>query len=193
MGNDNYSATLRDHRRRYRIQRLRYRAEAAQRGHSPSRVEPMPDRSRGMPATEAADWKEKFARAVADIENVRKRAQKREVEARNFAIQRFVETLIPALDSFDHALAVLDASHDPNALAEGMTAIRQQMHSALESQGIERIDALGEVFDPEIHEALSVEKTKKHPQNTVIGVMQTGYRLNGRLVRAARVTIAQKP
>ena len=135
--------------------------------------------------------KQMLIQARSDLEESRRRGTREKEEARKFGIGEFVNTLIPALDSFDHALAAMPEGESASIL-EGVRAIRDQFEKALESQGITKVDALNQPFNPEFHEALATESTDEFPPNTVIGVIQNGYVLNGRLLRPARVRIAQK-
>jgi len=148
---------------------------------------------RGRAESDLARLKEQFLRLRADLENLRKRGQKEKEDLRKFANQAFVEALIPVLDSFDQSHAALNSTHDVEALARGFESIRQQLENVLKSQGFERVDAAGQVFDPNFHEALAVIPSGEHPEDTVVDVLQNGYLLNGRLVRPARVRIAQRP
>jgi molecular chaperone GrpE len=143
--------------------------------------------------SENGDLKALAARARADLENARKRAAREKEDVARFAIQEFVESLLPALDGFDHALASMETDTDAQALIDGIQAIRQQFDKALQNHGVVKVEARLQPFDPRLHEAMSVEKSEKHPSNTVIDVVRDGYLLNGRLVRAARVRVSQKP
>jgi molecular chaperone GrpE len=141
-----------------------------------------------------AGHKERLAHALAEMENLRKRTARDKEETRQFAVSGLVQALMPALDALDQAVASFDAGHDAAALGEGVRGIGQLIAKALTEHGLERVEAqVGQVFDPNVHEALSVQKTDAQPANTVILTIQNGYRLNGRIVRPARVIVAQKP
>ena len=135
---------------------------------------------------------EQVLRLRAEFDNFRKRAQREKEDLKKFANQALVEALVPVLDSFDQAQAALDAARNVEALTRGLAAIREQMENVLKAQGFEKVEAEGQVFDPNFHEALAVVKTDDHPENAVVDVVQSGYLLNGRLIRPARVRIAQK-
>jgi molecular chaperone GrpE len=124
---------------------------------------------------------------------VRKRAARDTEKNQRFAVQALVESLAPALDSFDHAMDAFDADHDAAAVAEGMGAIQRQIEQALEAHGVQKLVPLGEPFDPNFHEALGVGETEAYPDNTVIQVLQNGWMLHDRLVRPARVRVARNP
>lgn len=141
-----------------------------------------------------AGHKERLAHALAEMENLRKRTTRDKEETRQFAVSGLVQALMPALDALDQAVASFDAGHDAAVLGEGVRGIGQLIAKALTEHGLERVEAPpGQPFDPNVHEALSVQKTDAQPANTVVLAIQNGYRLNGRIVRPARVIVAQKP
>ncbi|HZO21442.1 MAG TPA: nucleotide exchange factor GrpE [Steroidobacteraceae bacterium] len=144
--------------------------------------------------TEAEDrarnhW-EQYLRAVADLDNVRKRAQ-RDIEAANrYGLEKFAAELLPVQDSLE--LAVQNAGRaDARALAAGQEATLKLLAKALEKIGIVPIDPLGEPFDPARHEAMLMQESATAEPNSVLQVVQPGYELNGRLLRPARVIVAK--
>ena len=138
-----------------------------------------------------AELNERIVRLTADFDNFRKRAQRDKDEARQFANQGLLEKLLPVLDNFEMALtAVKDA--DPS-VRDGVQMILDQLLSVLKESGVEPVDALGQPFDPNLHEALSQEETTEAEEGTVVQQVQCGYKLNDRLVRPARVVVAKAP
>ena len=138
-----------------------------------------------------AELNERIVRLTADFDNFRKRAQREKDEARQFANQGLLEKLLPVLDNFEMALtAVKDA--DPS-LRDGVQMILDQLLSVLKESGVEPVDAMGQPFDPNLHEALSQEETTEVEEGTVVQQVQRGYKLNDRLVRPARVVVAKAP
>ena len=132
-----------------------------------------------------------YVRIAADFDNFRKRAQRDKDEARQFANQGLLEKLLPVLDNFEMALtAVKDA--DPS-VRDGVQMILDQLLSVLKESGVVPVDALGQPFDPNLHEALSQEETTDAEEGTVVQQVQCGYKLNDRLVRPARVVVAKAP
>jgi molecular chaperone GrpE len=134
---------------------------------------------------------EQYLRAVADLDNVRKRAQ-RDIEAANrYGLERFVSELLPVKDSLD--LAVQNAGQaDEASLKAGQEATRQLFERALEKLGVRAIDPeAGERFDPERHEAVMTQEARGAEPHSVLKVVQPGYELNGRLLRPARVIVAR--
>ena len=138
-----------------------------------------------------AELNERIVRLTADFDNFRKRAQREKNEARQFANQGLLEKLLPVLDNFEMALtAVKDA--DPS-VRDGVQMILDQLLGVLKESGVEPVDAMGQAFDPNLHEALSQEETTEVEEGTVVQQVQRGYKLNDRLVRPARVVVAKAP
>ena len=140
----------------------------------------------------AKSHREQYVRAVAELDNVRKRAQ-RDIEAANrYGLEKFAAELLPVKDSLE--LAVENAGRaDLKSLREGQEATLQLLSRALEKLGITLIDPVGEPFDPARHEAMMAEESKTAEPNSVLKVVQPGYELNGRLLRPARVIVARAP
>jgi molecular chaperone GrpE len=137
---------------------------------------------------------EQYLRAVAELDNVRKRAQ-RDIEAANrYGLEKFAAELLPVRDSLE--LAVQSASSpeaDARSLKQGQEATLQLLAKALERLGVTPIDPLGESFDPTRHEAMLAQESTTAKPNSVLQVVQTGYELNGRVIRPARVIVAKAP
>ena len=140
----------------------------------------------------AKDSFENYLRAVAETENVRKRAQRDVESASRYAIDRFAAELLEARDSLELGIAAA-AGADPARLVEGMEATLRLVNRAFEKSGISVVDPQGQPFNPEFHEAMVTQPTTDHPPGTVVAVVQKGYVLNGRLLRPARVVIARAP
>jgi molecular chaperone GrpE len=136
---------------------------------------------------------EQYLRAVADLDNIRKRAQ-RDIEAANrYGLERFVTELLPVKDSLD--LAVQNAARaDAASLRAGQAATLQLFERALEKLGVRAIDpGQGERFDPARHEAVMTQEAQDAEPDSVLQVAQPGYELNGRVLRPARVIVARPP
>ena len=140
---------------------------------------------------EIGDLSERLLRLQADFENFRKRAQREKDEARQFANQSLIEKQLPILDNFEMALAAVKDA-DP-ALRDGVQMIYDQLLGILRDSGVETIDATGEDFDPNLHEAISQQETTEAEPGTVVEQVQRGYRRHERLVRPARVVVAKAP
>ena len=139
------------------------------------------------------NWNQ-YLRAVAELENTRKRASRDVEQARKFAIERFAADLLPVKDSLEMGLnAASDATDKADALVEGTEMTLKQLAQVFEKFGITEVDPKGERFDPEQHEAMAAQPSAEAEPDTVLTVVQKGYMLNGRMLRAARVLVARKP
>lgn len=140
---------------------------------------------------EAADNHDRYLRAVADLENFRRRTVREKEELRLYASSKLLEDLLPALDNLALGLA---AAHQPNAdlkaLAGGVELVQQQLKSALANHGLKEINPVGQPFDPHQHEAISHQPSQKVKAEHVLTVVRTGYTLNGRLLRPASVVVS---
>jgi len=131
-------------------------------------------------------------RALAELDNVRKRAQRDIENAQRYALERFAAELLGVRDSLELA-AKSAAAADARSLVAGQQATLQLLVSAFDRFSIERIDPLGAPFDPALHEAVAVQESATAPADSVLQVLQSGYQLNGRLLRPARVVVARAP
>ena len=140
----------------------------------------------------ARGHREQYLRAVAELDNVRKRAQ-RDIEAANrYGLEKFAAELLPVRDSLE--LAVQSAAQpevDVRSLKQGQEATLQLLAKALERLGVTPIQAAGEPFDPTRHEAMLAQESAAASPGTVLQVVQSGYELNGRVIRPARVIVAK--
>jgi molecular chaperone GrpE len=139
---------------------------------------------------EADENRDRYLRVAAEVDNLRKRAA-REVElARKFGAERLAQAILPVRDSLEAGLAAAEKAGQ-GALLEGVRATVRLFDEAFATAGIREIDPKGEPFDPNKHEALSLLPAPNVPPNTVIEVVQKGYELNDRLLRAAKVIVAR--
>ncbi|HUO78547.1 MAG TPA: nucleotide exchange factor GrpE [Steroidobacteraceae bacterium] len=133
-----------------------------------------------------------YVRVLAEFDNFRKRAARDLETTRNYAVERFAQELLPALDGFELALA--NAQHaDAKSLLEGQAATHRLLLKAFEKAGIAELDPAGGAFNPAEHEAMLAEPSAAQPPNTVLRTIQKGYVLNGRVLRPARVIVARAP
>jgi molecular chaperone GrpE len=131
---------------------------------------------------------EQYLRALADVENVRKRAAKDLESTRQYAVEKFAQDLIAVKDSLE--LGIANASKSDGAgLIEGQNATLRLLAKAFEKAQIEEVNPEGATFNPELHEAMMAQPSDA-PPNTVLSVVQRGYQLNGRLLRPARVVVS---
>jgi molecular chaperone GrpE len=133
-----------------------------------------------------------YLRAVAETENVRKRAQRDVEAASRYAVERFAADLLEVRDSLELGVQAGESA-DPGRLLEGMEATLRLVNRAFEKAGISVVDPLGEAFNPEFHEAMATQPSAEQAPGTVLAVIQKGYVLNGRLLRPARVLVAREP
>lgn len=139
------------------------------------------------------NWNQ-YLRAVAELENTRKRAARDVEQARRFAIERFAADLLSVKDSLEMGLnAASDVTDKADALVEGTEMTLKQLNQVFDKFGITEIDPKGERFNPEIHEAMATQPSNEAEPDTVLTVVQKGYMLNDRMLRAARVLVARKP
>lgn len=135
------------------------------------------------------NW-ERYLRAAAELDNVRKRAERDLENARKFAIERFATELLAVKDSLEMGLAAAEEASDVESLLEGSRTTLKQLAAALERFGVAEVDPVGEPFDPHLHEAMTTQPSDEAEPDTVLTVYQKGYTLNGRLLRPARVVVA---
>jgi molecular chaperone GrpE len=140
----------------------------------------------------ATENRNSYLRAVAELENYRKRSEREIENARKFAIERFAQELVTVGDALEAGINAGSANPGP-ALLEGAQATLRELHRAFEKAGIKIIDPAGQPFDPEWHEAMVAQDSQEHPANSVLSVIQKGYSLNGRLLRPARVIVSKAP
>ena len=133
-----------------------------------------------------------YLRAVAETENVRKRAQREVESASRYAIDRFAGELLEVRDSLELGIAA-GAGAEPGRLLEGMEATLRLLDKAFEKSGVSVVDPQGEPFNPEWHEAIATFESAEQPAGSVLNVVQKGYVLNGRLLRPARVVVSRAP
>lgn len=141
---------------------------------------------------EAAENWNKYLRAVAEMDNLRKRMARDVDSARRSGIEKLAAEILPVADSLEMALDS-GAGATVEALLEGKAATLRLLRSALERLDIEVLDPLGEPFDPQLHEAMSMQPAPAAEPGSVIAVLQKGYRLQDRLLRPARVVVAGEP
>ncbi len=133
-------------------------------------------------------------RAVADLDNVRKRAEREVGNATRYGSEKLLGELLGVADSLDLGLAAAaKADVHASSLAEGMQLTYKQLLSVLEKNGVKPVDPAGEVFNPDLHEAVSMLPSAEVAPNHVLNVMQKGYRLHDRLLRPAMVIVARAP
>ena len=137
---------------------------------------------------------DKLLRGQAEFENYRKRTERERAELYQHGRDDVLLQFLPVVDNFERALSSLETSEgDAEALRHGVELIHKQFKDALSKLGLEAVEAVGQTFDPHVHEAVTTEATDKHKENTVIQEFQRGYKIGDRLLRPAKVKVASSP
>src|SRR5262245_32425881 len=157
-----------------------------------------PDQELAAARQEAAQLKDQLLRALAETENIRRRAQREREDANKYAIANFARDVLQVSDNLHRALeaipaAALAADEALKNLHEGVSATERQLDAALERQQVKRIWPMGEKFDANLHQAMFEVQTAEHAPGTVVQVMQAGYLIHDRLLRPALVGVAKQP
>ena len=139
------------------------------------------------------DYWDQIMRLNAEIENNRKRAQRDIEHAHKYAISNFIESLLPVTDSMELGLNATEADNASlESIREGMNMTLKMFIQTLEKNGVKAVDPVGEKFNPEHHQAMTMQEDAEAEPNTVLAVMQKGYLLNDRLVRPAMVVVSKE-
>jgi molecular chaperone GrpE len=142
---------------------------------------------------ERDQYKEKFARAMADLENFRKRVYREMDDERKYQSVPLLKSLLPAFDGLDRAVFAASQSKNFDDLLNGVRMTIKQIESALTGQGAKAIQAEGQPFDPNLHEAISQAPSADHPPMTVLNDVERGYTLHDRVIRPSKVIVSVAP
>lgn len=142
---------------------------------------------------EAEAAHDRYLRALAELDNARKRAQREREEYIRFANESLLRALLPVLDNFDRAIQAARARTEAEAFVAGVELIQRELLRVLEKFGVTPFSSVGEPFNPERHEAVARVATTDYPEMTVVEETLRGYLLNGRVLRPAMVTVAVRP
>ncbi len=134
---------------------------------------------------------DKYLRAVAELDNYKKRAAKEKVDTIKYGNEELIRDILPFVDSLDRAMEHTGGS-DVDAFKDGLKLIQEQLLCCLKKHGVEKIESIGLDFDPNFHEAMMQSDSEKHEENKVINEMERGYLLNGRLLRPSKVCVCKK-
>jgi molecular chaperone GrpE len=140
--------------------------------------------------TVIADLNARLFRAQADFENYRRRVQKEKEDLAIYANQKLVLNLLPVLDNLDRALGT-EAAIGDEKLRQGVELTARSFRDILVKEGVTTIDAVGQPFDPNLHEGIMTVESTEHPDGTVVAEFQRGYRLGGRVIRPAMVQVSK--
>jgi molecular chaperone GrpE len=139
---------------------------------------------------EAKEAKDEVLRAMAETQTVRRRLREQHEEQLQYAAEGLVRDLLTVLDNLERTLQAAEKASSVEPILKGVKAVDKQMKKALSKHGIERLDSVGESFDPEIHEALETHSSQEHPKDVVTTEIEAGYRLKDRVIRPARVRVS---
>ena len=163
----------------------------------PSAENPPPDRQAEM-ETQLADMRDRLLRALAETENIRRRAERERLEISQYSIARFARDMLQIADSFGRALAAcppeLREAADPQVkgVIDGVEATERQLLATLERYGVKIIDTTDAKFDPNLHQAIAEVPGEGKSPGMIVNVVQAGYTIGDRLLRPAMVTVARK-
>src|SRR5574344_744729 len=149
-----------------------------------------------LSAAEAAaqEEKDRALRIAAEMENLRRRAAQDVENAHKFALEKFTGELLPVIDSLERALELADRDNETlKPMMEGVELTLRAMLTTVGKFGVEQVNPMGDAFDPNRHQAISMVENGNVAPNSVIAVMQKGYELNGRVIRPAMVMVARAP
>ena len=139
-----------------------------------------------------ADQKDSVVRAAADVDNMRRRAAQDVEKAHKFALEKFANELLPVIDNLERAIEFSDKENETlKPLLEGIDMTVKSFNDAVAKFGVEIVNPQGEQFNPDFHQAMSIQPSNDVTPNTVLAVMQKGYTLNGRLLRPAMVMVSK--
>jgi molecular chaperone GrpE len=141
---------------------------------------------------EAAENYDKYVRAVADLENIRKRAAREKADSIKYGNENLIKDILPMVDSLNRALKHAGNSGDFEAFKKGLKLVQDQLSGCLEKHGVEQIECLDKAFDPNVHEALFQVDSDAHEDNQIVDELEKGYLLNGRLLRPAKVSVCKR-
>ena len=141
----------------------------------------------------ADDYYDQLLRNKAELDNVRKRSQRELENAHKYAVEKFVNALLPVIDGIEMGKQAAETITDVKQLKEGIDMSLTMFQSLLEKFEIESINPEGDNFDPEFHQAMSIQESADVPPNSVMAVMQKGYTIAGRLLRPAMVMVSKAP
>ncbi|PFG46171.1 molecular chaperone GrpE [Vibrio sp. ES.051] len=138
------------------------------------------------------EQQEAVLRSKAEVENMRRRTEQEIDKARKFALNKFAEELLPVIDNLERAIQAADTENETvKPFLEGVELTHKTFIDVVAKFGLTAINPEGEAFNPEFHQAMSIQESPDHESNTVMFVMQKGYELNGRVVRPAMVMVAK--
>lgn len=140
---------------------------------------------------EAAEWRDKYLRLQAEFDNYRKRTLKEKMSLVESGGENVIKALLPVVDDVDRALAAMEKSDDVEALRGGVRLISQKFNEVMRQQGVSEIEAVGKEFDVDVHEAVARFPIDGKNSGEIIDVVQKGYKLGDKVIRYAKVVVAE--
>jgi molecular chaperone GrpE len=154
-------------------------------------AEPTTEERYANALAEVAKLRDQLLRTAADFDNYRKRTRREVDDAQKRGKETTVKDLLPVFDNFERAITHAESTGEAKSVAEGLRIVLKQFLDTLEKMGIQRISAVGQPFDPSIHEAIQHMESADHPAGVVLYDVQPGYRMGDHLVRAAMVVVSK--
>jgi len=133
---------------------------------------------------------DQYLRALAEVENIKKRSIREREEYLKYANVSMIKKLLPIIDDLHRAIGVARISRDFEVMSKGVEMTARSLDELLKGEGVEAIESLGKPFDPQFHQALTVEASDQHPENTVIEQLQKGYIMHDRVIRPSLVKVS---
>lgn len=158
----------------------------------PSDIEPEEPDAAARAEEEVKQWKDRYLRQAAELENYKKRNEREKADFLRRSNESFVKDLLPVLDNLERALEHPGELSRDDPFYQGVGMIRDEIDKILKKHGLEAIEAIGSAFDPSLHEAIMQQVENEVPENTVLTQMQRGYTFQGRLLRPAMVVVSKK-
>lgn len=157
---------------------------------APAPAGPTPEEQLAVAKKDAAQHQERYLRAVADLENYRKRMLREKDELRQYAAANVVEDIIPVLDNLSLGMAAAKQQNDVKAIVNGVSLVLEQFKSTLGRHGLKEVNPVDQPFDHNLHESIAHQPSATVPAENVMQVVRMGYTLNGRLLRPASVIVS---
>ncbi len=156
-------------------------------------AEPTTEERYASALAEVAKLRDQLLRTAADFDNYRKRTRREVDDAQKRGKESAIKDVLPVFDNFERAIQHAESTAEAKPVAEGLRIVLKQFIDTLDKMGIQRINAVGQPFDPAVHEAIQHMESDKYPAGTVLYDVQAGYRLGEYLVRAAMVVVSKGP
>ncbi len=137
--------------------------------------------------------KDQMLRAMAEAQTIQRRLRTQMEQDRKYAAEPLARELVVALDNFTRSIKAAEAGASAEAILDGVRSIESQIRKALESVGVKKVESVGQVFNPEVHEAIVTHETDEHPDETVVDEIEAGYVIHDRVLRPARVRVSKQP